>query len=44
MFEVGERIFSDEACAQLVGQRAAWERGQGHDWAPKQGFFPAYRA
>ncbi len=44
MFEVGERVFSDEACGRLVSQRAAWERAQGHDWAPKQGFFPAYRA
>ena len=44
MFEVGERVFSDEACRRLVIQRAAWERAQGHDWAPGQGFFPAYRA
>lgn len=44
-FQVGERVMSVGDSQRLESLRAAWERAQGrHDWSPKPGFFPSYRA
>lgn len=43
MFRVGTRIFNADQYMRLIEQRRAWAMGQGQQWAPIGGFFPAYR-
>ncbi len=42
-FCVGTQILDDRAYRTLIDKRAAWEREQGNQWTPADGFFPAYR-
>ena len=43
MFRVGTRIFNPDQYMRLIEQRRVWAVGQGQQWAPIEGFFPAYR-
>lgn len=43
MFQVGTRIFNPDQYMRLIEQRRVWAVGQGQQWAPMEGFFPAYR-
>ena len=42
-FCVGTRILDDDTYQTIIGKRATWEREQGNQWTPADGFFPAYR-
>ena len=42
-FYVGTRILDNHTYQALIEKRATWEREQGNQWAPAEGFFPAYR-
>ena len=42
-FCVGTRILDNDTYQTLIDKRAAWEREQGNQWSPADGFFPAYR-
>lgn len=42
-FRVGRRVIDPACYAELQAARAAWESSQGNEWAPRPGFFPAYR-
>ncbi len=44
MFRVGTRVFNPDQYMRLIEQRRVWAAGQGQQWAPIDGFFPAYRA
>ena len=43
MFRVGTRIYNPDQYIRLIEQRRVWALGQGQQWAPIEGFFPAYR-
>jgi len=43
-FSVGLMTHDPDRSARLVVRRRDWERGQGRDWSPVDGFFPAYRS
>ena len=42
-FYVGTRILDSHTYQALIEKRATWEREQGNQWSPAEGFFPAYR-
>lgn len=42
-FRIGWARHDEEGYADLVGDRAAFERQQGRAWTPRPHFFPAYR-
>lgn len=42
-FTVGAQILNRHLYQTLIDTRAAWEREQGNNWSPADGFFPAYR-
>jgi hypothetical protein len=44
MFKVGTRIFNPDQYMRLLEQRRVWALGQGQQWVPVEGFFPAYRS
>ena len=43
MFRVGTRVVCPDRYKLLIEQRQVWAGEQGHEWAPPEGFFPAYR-
>jgi len=43
-FSVGAKILNRHLYQILIDKRAAWEREQGTQWSPAEGFFPAYRS
>lgn len=43
-FHTGSRVLNQAAYDTLVGAKAEWHAQQGHEWAPAEGFFPAYRS
>jgi hypothetical protein len=43
-FCVGTMTYDAPESARLVERCREWERGQGREWAPVDGFFPAYRS
>jgi hypothetical protein len=43
-FRIGVRTYDPELADRVVARRRDWERSQGRDWSPVEGFFPAYRS
>jgi hypothetical protein len=43
-FQVGARLYDPGMSDRLVTLRQAWEKSQGRDWTPVEGFFPTYRS
>ncbi|MBS0154445.1 MAG: GNAT family N-acetyltransferase [Nitrospira sp.] len=43
-FKVGTRILNPDQYMRLIEQRRVWAVGQGQQWVPVEGFFPAYRS
>ncbi len=43
-FHTGVITYDAEEAARLVERRREWERGQGREWNPAEGFFPGYRS
>lgn len=43
-FRVGVKTYDREASSRLVERRREWERAQGREWNPVEGFFPPYRS
>jgi hypothetical protein len=43
-FRVGRRVLDPAAYGRLLGARAEWESARGEGWAPRPGYFPAYRS
>jgi len=43
-FRTGVKTFDALEAARLVERRREWERSQGREWTPADGFFPAYRS
>ncbi|HKR55777.1 MAG TPA: GNAT family N-acetyltransferase, partial [Gemmatimonadales bacterium] len=43
-FRVGVTTYDRPASQRLVESRRAWERAQGREWNPAEGFFPPYRS
>ena len=43
IFQIGTRVFNPDQYMRLIALRRVWAAGQGQQWAPIEGFFPAYR-
>ena len=43
-FRVGVAVHDEAASARLVERRQEYEKAQGREWAPAEGFFPSYRS
>jgi len=43
-FRLGVKTYDRETSARLVERRREWERAQGREWNPVEGFFPPYRS
>jgi lipid II:glycine glycyltransferase (peptidoglycan interpeptide bridge formation enzyme) len=44
LFRTQGLVLSRSAYDALVEERASWELARGNPWAPREGFFPAYRS
>ena len=43
-FRIGVRTYDADLSDRVVARRREWERAQGRDWSPVEGFFPEYRS
>jgi len=43
-FRVGVKTYDREGSTRLIERRREWERAQGREWNPVDGFFPPYRS
>jgi len=43
-FRIGVKTYDRGMSARLVERRREWERAQGREWNPVEGFFPPYRS